>query len=100
MRSIKGVDNEGTIVSALLEHSKHSLETIEFDEYTRTDVLLQPSLQPFEKLTHIIFPASQLIDMSGYKPPQIEHIAEDAIDAEKSDFGVVNRLELSTYLPP
>ena len=101
LRSLNGVSNETTVVSALLEHSKHSLETLEFDgTYAIIDVLSQPSLQPLEKLTHFILPISHLIAMSNSKPPQIEYTAEDAIDAEKSDVGIVNRFELATYLPP
>lgn len=108
LRSINGVSNDGIIVSALLEHSKHSLETVKFDgrlttfdgRFTTSDVLSQPSLQPFEKLTHIMLSASQLIDMSNYKPLQIEYTAEYDVDAEKTDFGIVTWIELSAFLPP
>ena len=97
LRSISGVINEEIIMSALLEHSKHSLETLVFVvPDATTDVLSQTSLQPFEKLTLFILPAIQLIDMSDSKPPQIGYTAGDT---EKSDFGIVNRFDLSTYLP-
>lgn len=102
LRSLNGVSNDDKIVSALLEYSRHSLETVSFDDRTTlptSGALPQHSLQPFEKLTHVVLPASQLVDMSTYVPHQIQYTADNRIDEEESTFGTTNWVDLSTFLP-
>lgn len=60
----------------------------------------QPSLHSFQRLAHIELPQSQLIDMSTYKPAQIEYNADDSINLEKSSFGTTFRINILTFLPP
>ena len=95
--------NKDDIVSALLEHSKHSLETVVFFETMLLSTCCAApyrSLQPFQKLADITLDQSQLIDMSTYKPSQIEYDADDFVDLDRSTFGTTDRVDLPTYLPP
>lgn len=90
---------EDEIISALLQHSRHSLETVNFDGGplpTRSAV----PLQDFPKLTNIVLSATQLIDTSTYKPPKIRVTAHGGVDMEESAFGITDWVDLLTFLPP
>lgn len=97
------VELKDEIVLALLQHSKHSLETVLFDERsmwpTRGDYS-QHSLHSFEQLANIELPHNHLIDVTTYKPSQVEYTKDRGIDLEKTVFGTTNRISLLTYLPP
>ena len=89
-------------MSALLQHSKHSLERVNFDEGplpTRTAVP-RYSFQNFQRLTHIVLSASQLVDTSTYKFSKIRSTAHGGVDMEKSAFGITDWVDLLTFLPP
>lgn len=94
--------NKDEIILALLEHSKHSLETVNFDEQSplpTSATVPQRSLQKFQKLANIVLPPSQLINLSTYKPSQIYYTVDHGIDVEKSVFGTTDWIDLSTFLP-
>ena len=103
LRYLKCVANTDEIISALLEHSKHSLETLGLFETMPPSTCCAPpyrSLQPFQKLANIYLDQSQLIDMSTYKPSHIEYHQDETVDLDKSTFGTTTRIDLLTYLPP
>lgn len=104
LRSLNGVESDDRIISALLDYSTHSLETLIFDRLALLSIggaaLPQHSLQSFEKLAHVVLPASELVERSTYIPYQIEYTADDCIDEDKSTFGTTDWVDLSTFLPP
>lgn len=91
--------NDDEIISALLKHSKHSLETMDFDERT-SGLVPQHSLQSFQKLANIVLPTSQLVDKSTYKPSQIKYTVGHRFDVEESVFGTTDWVDLLKFFPP
>ena len=77
LRSISGVSGEDKIIAALIEHSKHSLQTVNFshDLYMPVPAC---SLQNFQQLTNVTLPARHLVtkftrkewvDLPSFLPP-------------------------------
>ena len=60
LRSFGGVSGENEIISALLEHSKNTLETVDF-VLSYHMPLPARSLRDFQKLSDITLPARQLV---------------------------------------
>ncbi len=93
--------NDYEIMSALAEHSKHSLEILNFDQgplLTSSAVPLH-SYQEFEKMTNIVLSVSQLVERSTYRPAQIRYTEDSSMDPEETDFGVTDWVDLLIFLP-
>ena len=88
-------------MSALAEHSKHSLESLTFDggPLLTSSAVPQHSFQKFEKMTNLVLSVSQLVDRSTYRPAQIRYTADGGMDSEKTDFGVTDWVDLLIFLP-
>ena len=102
MRSLEGVPLDDQTFSALLEHSKHSLEAANFDQgpFPTSGAIPQHSFQDFPKLANIRIATKQLVDMYTYQPSKIRYTPHDRIDGEESVFGNTDWIDLITFLPP
>ena len=103
LRCLLGATNDGKIISALLKHSKHSLETLVLcnpNPLAKPPTASRHSFESFSRLANIELPLSHLVDMSTYEPPHTEYNADDSITLEKRVFGTTDWVDLRTLLPP
>lgn len=101
------VTNDDVVISALLEHSKNSLETVIFDKSIRWlpyGGVRQHSLQGFRKLANIELPQSQLVDITEHKESPLEGDAGPSADVKMDPYGItertMDRISLLAFLPP
>ena len=88
LRCLSGVTNDDEIISALLKHSKQSLETVVFDRPSsrpKTSTASPHSFESFPRLANIELPQSHL-----YEP----------IHPKQSAFDTTDRVDLRSSLPP